>query len=526
MLASRSMPSDPRDYAVEEILRDGGSIHVRAIRPDDRQRLLDHFQRLSARSVYFRFFGAKRRLTDAELDQFTRLDFAQRVALVATLLEDGEERIIGVGRYAVLPGKPTAAEVAFAVADEHQGRGVGTLLLDHLVRVARAGGVRQFQADVLGENNRMLQVFATSGFVVTSSTEAGVVHLSFPTEETERAREAAHARERIAAAESVRALLHPRSVAVVGASRRAGTIGAALVANLKRARFAGPINPSAGEIQELRAYPRVSAAGQRVDLAVIAVPAPAVEEVVRDCAAAGVRDVVVISSGFAEASEEGRAAQQRLTQLVRGAGMRMVGPNCMGVLNTDPAVSLNATFAPHWPPTGNVGMLSQSGALGLAVLDYVRQLNIGMSTFVSVGNKADVSGNDLLSYWADDPRTGVVVLYLESFGNPRKFARVAPEVARRKPIIAVKSGRSAAGTRAASSHSAALANLDIAVDALFAQAGVIRTSTLEELFDVAALLSTQPVPAGRRVGVVTNAGGPGSLLADACEGRGLELPSP
>jgi acyl-CoA synthetase (NDP forming) len=206
--------------------------------------------------------------------------------------------------------------------------------------------------------------------------------------------------------------------------------------------------------------------------------------------------------------------------------MRMVGPNCMGVLNTDPAVALNATFAPHWPPAGNVGMLSQSGALGLAILDYAKELNIGMSTFVSVGNKADVSGNDLLSYWADDPRTGVVVLYLESFGNPRKFARIAPEVACRKPIVAVKSGRSAAGSRAASSHSASLASLDVAVDALFAQAGVIRTSTLEELFDVTALLSTQPVPGGRRVGVVTNAGGPGILFADACEAHGLELPSP
>jgi acetyl coenzyme A synthetase (ADP forming)-like protein len=521
------MVSDLRDYAVEEILRDGGSIHIRAIRPGDRQRLLDHFARLSARSVYFRFFTAKRRLTDAELDLFTRLDFVQRVALVATLLESGEERIIGVGRYAMLPEKPGAAEVAFAVADEHQGRGVGTLLLEHLVRIARAHGVSEFQAEVLGENNRMLQVFAQSGFVVTRSTEAGVVHLSFPTKETEHAREAAHARERMAAAESVRALLTPRSVAVIGASRREGTIGSAVVANLKRAGFAGPIypiNPNAAEIQGLRAYPSVGAVGQCVDLAVVAVPAPGVEAVVRDCAAAGVRGVVVISSGFAEASAEGRVAQERLTRLVRGAGMRMVGPNCMGVLNTDPAVSLNATFAPHWPPRGNVGMLSQSGALGLAVLDYVRQLNIGMSTFVSVGNKADVSGNDLLSYWADDPRTGVVVLYLESFGNQRKFARIAPEVARRKPIIAVKSGRSAAGTRAASSHSAALASLDVAVDALFAQAGVIRTNTLEELFDVATLLSTQPVPAGRRVGVVTNAGGPGILLADACEARGLELP--
>jgi acyl-CoA synthetase (NDP forming) len=269
----------------------------------------------------------------------------------------------------------------------------------------------------------------------------------------------------------------------------------------------------------------VSAIGEPVDLAVIAVPAAAVEAAVRDSAAAGVHGVVVISAGFAEVSPEGRATQDRITRFVRAAGMRMVGPNCMGVLNTDPAVALNATFAPHWPPAGNVGMLSQSGALGLAVLDYAKQLNIGMSTFVSVGNKADVSGNDLLSYWADDPCTGVVVLYLESFGNPRRFARIAPEVARRKPIVAVKSGRSAAGTRAASSHSAALASLDVAVDALFAQAGVIRTSTLEELFDVTALLSTQPVPPGRRVGVVTNAGGPGILFADACEAQGLELPT-
>jgi len=518
---------NPRDYAVDEILRDGGSIHIRAIRPDDRQRLLDHFQRLSARSVYFRFFGSKKRLTDEDLDRFTRLDFARQVALVATLREGGEERIIGVGRYATLAGDSGAAEVAFAVADAHQGRGIGTLLLEHLTRIARESGITEFQADVLGENNQMLQVFAASGCVVKSSVEAGVVHVSFPTQETERSLEATHARERLAAAESVRALLNPRSVAVVGASRRAGTIGAALVANLKGAGFGGPIypiNPNAAEIQGLPAYPRIGAVGKPVDLAVIAVPAAAVEGVVEDGARAGVRGVVVISSGFAEVSEAGRAAQTRLAELVRGSGMRMVGPNCMGILNTDPAVSLNATFAPHWPPLGNVGMLSQSGALGLAVLDYVRQLNIGMSTFVSVGNKADVSSNDLLCYWADDPRTDVIVLYLESFGNPRKFARIAPEVARTKPIIAVKSGRSAAGRRAASSHSAALANLDIAVDALFEQAGVIRTSTLEELFDVATLLSTQPVPVGPQVGVVTNAGGPGILLADACEAHALKLP--
>lgn len=520
------MPSDPRHYQADNILRDGTSIHIRAIGPDDKQRLVVHFQRLGKQSVYFRFFGAKKRLTDEELKRLTEPDFVNHVGLVATLREGDEEHIIGVGRY-LRYDAAHRAEVAFAVADKHQGRGIGMLLLEHLAPIARAHGITEFEADVLGENNRMLQVFAKSGFVVERSVAGGVVHVRFPTAETEQFLQATSTRERLAAAESVKGFLHPRSVAVVGASRRPGTIGAMLVANLKRRAFTGPIypvNPQASEIDGLSAYPSVSAIGAPVDLAIVAVPAAAVEEVVADCARAGVRGVVVISSGFAEVSEAGRTVERRLTQLVRSSGMRMVGPNCMGVLNTDPAVSLNATFAPAWPPAGNIGMLSQSGALGLAILDHVRSLNMGISTFVSVGNKADVSSNDLLCYWADDPRTGVIVLYLESFGNPRRFGRIAPDVARRKPIIAVKSGRSTAGTRAAASHSAALASLDVAVDALFEQAGVIRTSTLEELFDVAALLSTQPVPAGPMVGVVTNAGGPGILLADACEANGLKLP--
>ncbi len=521
---------DPRHYATEAILRDGSSIHIRALRPGDKALLLAHFQHLSQQSVYFRFFGAKKRLTDEELARFTELDFVHQVALVATLGVGHDERFVGVGRYNAVGedgGKPTCAEVAFAVLDEFQGRGVGTLLLEHLAPIAYANGITEFEADVLGENNRMLEVFARSGFKVKRSLEAGVFHISFPTKETDSVRTASLQRERTAAAQSVRSLLNPRSVAVVGASRHRGTIGAALIGNLKRDGFTGPIypvNPNAEEIGGLRAYPSVSAIGAPIDLAIIAAPAAAVETAVIDCAQAGVRGIVVISAGFAESSEEGREAQRRLTELVRASGMRMVGPNCMGVLNTDPAVSLNGTFAPTWPPAGNIGMSSQSGALGLAILDYVHGRNIGISTFVSVGNKADVSSNDLLAYWAEDQSTDVIVLYLESFGNPRKFAVIAPEIARRKPIVAVKSGRSAAGTRAASSHSAALANLDVAVDALFEQAGVIRTSTLEELFDVVTLLATQPLPPGRRVGVVTNAGGPGILLADACEAHGLELP--
>lgn len=327
--------------------------------------------------------------------------------------------------------------------------------------------------------------------------------------------------------ELIRRLMNPAAVAVVGASRRLDSIGGAIFANLRRDGFTGalvPINRTAEEVQGIRAYPTVSSVGRPIDLAVIAVPASHVEAVVDDCIEAKVAGLVIISAGFAETSEEGRRVEARIRDKVRAAGLRMVGPNCMGVLNTDARVRLNATFTPVWPPEGNIAILTQSGALGLTILEQVKDLNLGISTFVSVGNKADVSGNDLLTYWKDDPNTDVILLYLESFGNPRKFARLAPEVVRRKPIVAVKAGRSAAGRRAAASHSASLATLDVAVDALFEQAGVIRTDTLEEMFDVAALLATQPPPRGPRVGVVTNAGGPGILFADACEARGLSLP--
>ena len=518
---------EARSYAANEVLRDGGSIHIRAIRADDKERLLDHFRHMSQDSIYHRFFGLKHTLSEQDLVRFTEVDFVTHVALVATLRTGGDERFIGVGRY-VTTGA-ARAEVAFAVLDEHQGRGVGTVLLDHLGRVARALGITEFQADVLGDNNRMLEVFAKSGLRVKRSTDAGVVHLSFPTGETEASRQASELRNWTAAGESIRKLLHPRSVAVIGASRSRDKIGGMLVANLQRAGFKGPIypvNPAASEVMGLRCHPSMAAIGAPVDLALIAIPAALVHGAIEDCARAHVHGVVVITSGFAEVSPEGGAEEERLFQAVRASGMRMVGPNCMGVLNTDPAVRLDGTFAPTLPPPGNVGMYSQSGALGIAILDYMNSRGLGLSTFVSAGNRSDVSNNDLLAYWLDDARTSVVVLYLESVGNPRKFARLAPEVARRRPIVAVKSGRSAAGRRAASSHSAALANLDVAVEALFEQAGVIRTNTLMELFDVVAMLSTQPVPAGPRVGVVTNAGGPGILLADACEAQGLLLPQP
>jgi len=522
------------DYAEPVVLRDGASMTLRAVRPSDKQHMSELFARLSPQSVRYRVFGAKESLTDRELVYLTELDFNAHVALaVVARTPEGGERMVGVGRYVrvrrdgTIDAASPRAEVAFTVEDASQGRGIGTILLEHLAEIARASGVEQIEADVLSDNARMLQVFGESGFVVEQSLEAGVFHVTFPTDRTDAFLRASMEREKRAGAESVRALFEPKSVAVVGVSRGETSIGRAIVQNLLRSEFRGPVyavNARATEIDGVPCFPSVTAIGQPVDLVIIAVPAHAVEEVVIDCARAHVRGVVVISAGFAEVSAEGRGAQDRIADIVRTAGMRMVGPNCMGLLNASRDCPMNGTFASSFPPAGGVSILSQSGALGLAMLERAVELHMGIGDFVSVGNKADISGNDMLLYWADDPKTKVIALYLESFGNPRKFARIAPDVARKKPIVAVKSGRSAAGTRAAASHSAALASLDVGVDALFAQAGVVRTNTLEELFDVVTLLSSQPLPEGPRVGVVTNAGGPGILLADACEARGLTLP--
>ncbi len=327
---------------------------------------------------------------------------------------------------------------------------------------------------------------------------------------------------------SLRPVFEPRTVAVIGVSRRRGSIGAEIFHNLARGGFTGqvvPVNAHADAVDGVLAYHSVREVPGDVNLAVVAVPAAAVVDVVDDCIAKRVGAIVVISAGFGETGEQGRSVELALRERVRAAGIRLIGPNCMGVVNTDPAFHLNASFSPTFPPEGQIAFSSQSGALGLAILEYAQQLNLGLSTFASVGNKADVSANDLLEYWEHDERTRVILLYLESFGNPRRFRDIARRVSRTKPIVAVKAGRSASGARAASSHTGALAASDTIVDALFRQSGVIRTETLEELFDVAALLAHQPLPAGKRVGILTNAGGPGILAADACEGFGLTVPT-
>ena len=511
----------PAHWECDVVLADGGTVHVRPIRPDDAAALEAFHSRLSPEAVRYRFFAAHPRLSEAEVARFTTVDHADRVALVAELRDE----LVAVARYDRVPERVGCAEVAFVVSDRHQGRGLGTLLLEHLASAAREHGITTFMAETLADNAKMLEVFRRAGFDEDTRMGDGVVSVALKIEPSDRTLAAIEEREHLAESLSVARLLTPRSVAVIGASRKPETIGHQVFRNLLAGGFVGPVfpvNPGAAHVASVKAYPTVLDVPDPVDLAVVAVPARAVPEVVRQCAEKGVAGLVVLSAGFGEVGDAGRSAQQELRELARRNGMRLVGPNCIGVANT--AVGLNATFSPYAPLPGRLAMQSQSGALGIAILERSARIGLGVSSFVSVGNKADVSGNDLLQYWETDPGTDVILLYLESFGNPRKFSRIARRVSRRKPIVAVKSGRSSAGVRAASSHTAAMATPDVAVDALFRQTGVIRVDTLDELFDMALLLASQPLPAGRRVAIVGNSGGPGIMATDACEGAGLEVP--
>jgi acetate---CoA ligase (ADP-forming) len=401
-------------------------------------------------------------------------------------------------------------------------------MLDALAEIAREHNITRFSADVLADNRLMLSVFRKAGYALSSNINYGVTHIEFPILRSEVAEARRDAQEAEAERASLKSVFAPETIAVIGASRNPASVGGALFRNLLRWGFTGtiyPVNPAASSIAGVRAYPNVRSLPEPPELAFIAVPATHVIGVARECAAAGGRALCVISAGFAEAGEEGATAQSQLLDICRSSGMRLVGPNCMGVVNTASSVRLLGTFAPAEPPEGNVAMSSQSGALGLALMTQAGQLGVGVSSFISIGNKADVSGNDLLQYWEGDEATDVILLYLESFGNPRRFARIARRVSRAKPIVAVKSGRTPAGARAASSHTAALAGTDRAADALFAQTGIIRVDTLAEFFSVARLLASQPIPRGKRVGILTNGGGPGILAVDAAIAAGLEVPT-
>jgi len=464
-------------YKAAVILRDGSTLHLRPIQREDEDKMLALFYRLSPHTIYLRFHHVLKQMSREEVRRFCTVDYDNTFALVATIGEDVEEKIIAVGRYYRLPRRYTA-EVAFVVEDAYQGKGIGTHLLEQLAIMARKKGIRLFEAEVLAENKEMMNVLKDSGFQVAQEHEDGVYHVIAPIAPTPVVEERSAEREKVATIASLRAFLKPRSIAVIGASRKQGTIGNKLFRNILHQEFTGvlyPVNPSAEVVASVKAYPSVLDIPGEVDLAVVIVPAETVHQVVEQCGRKGVRGIVIISAGFGESGAEGMDRQERVLETARSYGMRLIGPNCMGIINTHPEVNMNATFSSVFPPAGNIALCSQSGALGLAILEYSQSLNIGLSTFVSIGNRADVSSNDLLQYWEEDPSTDVILLYLESFGNPRKFARIARSVTATKPAVAVKSGRTAAGSRAAASHTGALATAEVASDALFAQAGIILT---------------------------------------------------
>jgi acyl-CoA synthetase (NDP forming)/RimJ/RimL family protein N-acetyltransferase len=509
----------PAWWEADVVLRDGSVAHVRPIVPTDADRLRRFHAGQSAESIYLRFFAPLKTLSDKDVARFTQVDYDWRVALVATLHED----IIGVARFDRLD--ETTAEVAFHISDAHQGKGVGSVLLEHLAAIGQERGVTKFVADVLPQNRKMIQVFTEAGYEVNYHFDDGVIAVAFTIEPTAHSQAVRLSREHRAEALSVRSALFPESIAVIGASRRVDSIGHQLLTNIRAGGFTGrvhAVNIEARHVQGLEAHSRVSEIPDHIDLAVVAVPAASVQLVVQDCATAGVKTLLVVSAGFAESGAAGEKRQHELLRTARANGMRVIGPNSFGVINSHPDVRLNATLAPEIPPAGTLGLVAQSGALGIAVLAIAARRNLGISVFASAGNRVDVSGNDFMQYWIDDEDTHAVGLYLESVGNPRKFSRIARQLALRKPVIVVKSAISSYGVPPG--HRVRPSKVPpAAFDAMLRQAGVIRVENVHQLFDVAQLVVHQPLPRGDRVAIVGNSDALGALTAQACVSWGLEV---
>lgn len=511
------------------LLKDGTSMLLRPISNSDKDSWQRFLSRLSENDKYLRFQHISRDMNfEDALTRFCCTEHCDVCAVIAEVFSNSHKDIVAVGKYYRLPDTHSA-EVILAVDDGYKGRGLGTAILEELMNIARPSGIDTFRADVLACDMAALSIFKDYGFKLTRELHDDTYRVTFPITETAVIQEKEDERERISTLASLHSLLMPKSIALIGASRHPGELGYILLESLIKNGFTGqiyPVNPNADSILSLKSYPSVSDVNDNIEMAVIAVPARLAVKVAEECGHKGVRTLVVISDGFSETGPEGASREKELRDVVLGHGMRMLGPNCMGVINTDPQIKMNATFSSVFPPFGNVAFLSQSGAMGLIVLQYAKNLDIGISSFVSAGNRADISSNDLLEFWEEDPATSVVLLYLESFGNPHKFAHIARRVAQKKPVVVIKGGSTKAGSRAAASHTGAMATSDVLTDVLFRRAGMIRVNLMEEMFNVAALLSNQPLPKGRDIVIVTNGGGPGILAADAASRNGFNLPQP
>ncbi|WP_151526805.1 bifunctional acetate--CoA ligase family protein/GNAT family N-acetyltransferase [Serinicoccus kebangsaanensis] len=519
-------PGYPREWEADVVLSDGMVAHVRPILPEDTEAIHRFHSAQSEQSIYLRFFAPIKRLSDKDVHRFTHVDHHDRVALVMSVRDD----LVGIGRFDRIEAGGTVAEVAFNVSDHHQGRGIGSVLLEHLADIGRESGVTRFVADVLPQNRKMIGVFRDAGFEVSHEFDDGVIAVAFDIEPTEASRAVRMSREHRSEVRSMNAVLHPGSVAVVGVSRRPATIGRAFFEHIAAGGFTGrvhAVNNRAEAGTMIDGHPTVRSISDvegGVDLAVLAVPAEDVLEILDECADAGVKALVVASEGFAETGTEGRALQRQLLVRARHLGMRVLGPTSFGLINNHPEIRLNASIAAadQLPPFGRLGLFSQSGGLGIALLASARRRGLGISTFASAGNRVDISGNDLMQYWTDDDSTTVVGLYLESMGNPRKFTRIARKLAMTKPVIVVKSG---AGQHAIpQGHRVRLTQeRPETFGQMLRQSGVIRVDNARQLFDVAQLVLNQPLPQGDRVAVVSNNEALGSLAADAATARGLQV---
>jgi acyl-CoA synthetase (NDP forming)/RimJ/RimL family protein N-acetyltransferase len=501
------------------VLSDGSTLHVRPIDPADGDALIAFHGRQSRESVYFRYFSPRPNLSEEDIRHLTTVDGIDRMAFVAAR---GDE-LLGVARYDRYPDRPVA-EVAFFTDDRMSGKGIATLLLEYLAAYGREIGISRFEATVLPSNRRMVRVFQQAGYGASSAFADGVIEVSFDIEPSEEAARAMAERARRAERQSVVRLLEPRAVAVVGAGRNPKGVGHRVLRNLLAAPFHGPVypvHPEANAVAGVKAYRSVAELPDEIDVAVVCVPAAEAVKVLEDCGRARVAAAIVISAGFAETGPDGRRLQEELLATARRFGVRILGPNCLGVINTDPDIRFQATFAGTVPKPGRVGLLSQSGTLGAVILGHASEAGLGISNFVAVGNKADLSGNDMLLYWLEDDRTDVVLLYLESFGNPRRFGRNVRQVATRKPVFAVRTGAVLDSLVAGEQDEGWLD--DETIDALLRQTGVVRVPTVTSLLNAAIVAENQPVPAGNGVVVVGNSGGSASMAADACVKAGLRL---
>lgn len=505
-----------RDGRVAELLKAEDTTHHRAL-------IRELFQNASPESLYLRFFHAVREVSDKVIDSMIADGGPNGLSFLCL----AGNQAIAIGTYSRVDSE--SAEAAFFVDDAYHGNGLGSLLLAHLAQAAWRYGFRRFEAYVLHENEQMQKVFQASGYELARRTESTMMHLMLPLRETERSRHLQETREKLAAAASLHPFFRPRTIAIVGASRDRNRAGHLLLHHVVDGGYTGivtPVNRSTAAVSAMRTYPTLACLPEPPDLAIVAVPAEQVPAVIEDCIAAQVRAVMVISAGFGEVDEVGRERERELARELRAAGIRMIGPNSLGLVNTAMDIQLNASLAPELPTSGKLAIASHSGALGVAILEYASAIGVGVASFVSLGNKVDVSANDLLQFWEDDLNVDMIVLYLESFGNPRKFARIARRVARHKPILAVKSARTPGGSAISRLPGAEEGAFDSVVGGLFRQAGIIRLDTLQELFDVAALLAVDPKPLGRRVAIVTNTAGGAVMTADTLQREGLSFVGP